>query len=203
MGVERKLSQALGALKKGYTADNAFVSFPTVQTMVDVAAASNTAVAAAVTLASGATTVISGGTVTDPGEYRALRIKGNQAGVAGTVVVTGYDRGGRVVTDRIDASGSSAVDGLVPMNTIASITFPARVASGDTISVGVSEKLGLYRPIVSTSDVVLMERKATAATEFTVESSTGTVDATYGTVIPSGGITAVDTFKLSFETLQF
>ncbi len=203
MGVERKLSQTLGALKKGYVANNPYESFPTVQTMVDVAAASNTSVAAAVTLASGATTTVSGATVTNPGEYRALRIKGNQAGVVGTVVVTGYDRGGRVVTDRIAASGASAIDGLVPMASISHITFPARFASGDTISVGVSEKLGLYRPVVATSDVVLMEKKASAATEFTVQSSTGTIDATYGTVVPSGTITALDSFKMSYNTKNF
>jgi hypothetical protein len=203
MTVNRTLSQTQGAIKKNYRVNNAFESFPTIQTMVDVAVASNTSVAAATTLASGVVTTISGASLTDPNEYRALRIKGNQAGVVGTVVVTGYDRGGKVVTDRIAASGASAVDGVIPMSAIAFITFPAYFAAGDTISVGVSEKLGLYRPIASTADVVMMERKATAATEFTVESSTGTVSAVYGTVTPSGGITADDSFKFSFNTKIF
>jgi len=202
MTVDRKLSQTQGAIKKNWRVNNAFESFPTIQTMVDVAAASDTAVAAAVTLAAAATTTISGGSVTDPNEYRALRIKGNQAGVAGNVVITGYDRGGKVVTDTIAANGASAVDGVIPMSEVASITFPALVGAGDTISVGVSEKLGLYRPIESTSDVVLSERKATAASEFTVE-STGTVNATYGTIVPSGGIVADDSFKFSLETKIF
>jgi len=203
MTVDRKLSQTQGAIKKNWRVNNAFESFPTIQTMVDVAAASDTSVAAAVTLAAAATTTISGGSVTDPNEYRALRIKGNQAGVAGNVVITGYDRGGKVVTDTIAANGASAVDGVIPMLTLASITFPALVGAGDTISVGVSEKLGLYRPIESTADVVLAERKATAADEFTVESSTGTVNATYGTIVPSGGIVADDSFKFSLETKIF
>lgn len=203
MVVNRTLSQTQGAIKKNYRVNNAFESFPTIQTMVDVAAASNTAVLASTVLASGVTTTISGASVSDPNEYRALRIKGNQAGVAGTVVITGKDRGGKVVTDRIAASGASAVDGVIPMAEVISIVLPAYVAATDEISVGVSEKLGLYRPIESTADVVLAERKATAATEFTVESSTGTVNATYGTVVPSGGIVADDSFKFSFNTKIF
>ena len=143
MTVNRTFSQGQGALKKNHKLNSVYDSFPTVQTMVDVAAASDTAVAAAVTLASGATTTISGASVTDPAEYRAVRIKGNQAGVAGTVVVTGRDRGGIIVTDRIAANGASAVDGVIPMAEVISVTFPAYVAAGDTISVGVSEKLGL------------------------------------------------------------
>ncbi|MEA2037191.1 MAG: hypothetical protein U9O94_06775 [Nanoarchaeota archaeon] len=203
MTVNKKLSQTLGALKKGYTVNNAYESFPTIQTMVNVAAASNDSVASAVTLASGAITTISGASLTDPGHYRTIRIKGNQAGVAGNVVVVGYDRGGRVVTDTIAASGASAVDGVIPMSAIASITFPEYVAAGDTISIGVSDKLGLYRPIESTADVVLAEKKASADTEFAVQTSTGTVNAMYGTIVPSGTLTALDSFKFSFETKQF
>jgi len=202
MNVSRKLSQTQGALKKGYTADNAYESFPIIQTMADVEAASNTAVLASTALTAAAVTV-SGASVSDPNEYRAVRITGNQVSVAGTVVITGRDRGGRIVTDRIAAAGASTVDGVIPMAAVVTVLLPVLVAAGDEISVGVSEKLGLYRPIETTADVVMMERKATAADEFTVESNTGTVSATYATVTPSGGIVADDSFKFSFNTKQF
>jgi len=202
MSVNRTLSQTQGAIKKNYRVNNAFESFPTIQTMVDVAAASDTSVMAATLLASGVTTTISGATLTDPGEYRAFAIKGNQSGVAGTVVITGYDRGGKVVTDRIASSGATSVSGVIPMSEIISVVLPAYVAATDTISVGVSSKLGLYRPISSTADVVMEERKATADSAFTIE-TLGTVNATYGTVIPSGTIVADDSFRFSINTKIF
>ena len=203
MTVDRRLSQGQGAIKKSWRVDNAYESFPTIQTMIDVSEASNTAVAAATTLASGATTTISGGSVTDPSHYRAMRITGSAAGITGNVVITGYDRGGRVVTDTIAAAGASTVDGVIPMMSVASVNFPAYNTVGDTISVGVSEKLGLYRPIESTADVILIERMRTAASEFTVERAGETVNATYGTIVPSGTIIGDDSFKFSFETKIF
>jgi len=123
-------------------------------------------------------------------------------GVAGTVVITGKDRGGKVVTDRIAAKANSTIDGVIPMSEVLKIVFPARVSAGDTISIGISEKLGLYRPIEASADLVLSERKASAASSFTTEAN-GTISATYGTVIPTGGITAHDSFKLDYLTKIF
>jgi len=201
MTVNKKLSQTLGALKKNYRADNAFESFPVVQVMALVDAKSATAVHAAVTLASGVTTTVITA-ITNPDCYRALSITGNQVGVAGTVVITGKDRGGKVVTDRIAAKANSTIDGVIPMSEVLKIVFPARVSAGDTISIGISEKLGLYRPIEASADLVLSERKASAASSFTTEAN-GTISATYGTVIPTGGITAHDSFKLDYLTKIF
>ena len=201
MTVNKKLSQTLGALKKNYRADNAFESFPVVQVMSPVAAISRTAVHAAVTLASGVTTTVTTA-ITNPDCYRALNITGNQAGVAGVVVITGKDRGGKVVTDRITAVDDTTVDGVIPMSEVLKIVFPARVAAGDTIAIGISGKLGLYRPIDASADLVLSERKAAAADSFTVEAN-GTINATYGTVIPTGGITAADSFKFDYLTKIF
>jgi hypothetical protein len=201
MSVNKKLSQTLGALKKNYRADNAFESFPVVQVMSLVDAKSATAVHAAVTLASGVTTSVTTA-ITNPDCYRALSVTGNQAGVAGTVVITGKDRGGKVVTDRIAAADNTTVDGIIPMSEVLKVVFPARVAAGDAISVGISEKLGLYRPIEASADLVLSERKASAASSFTTEAN-GTISATNGTVIPTGGITAHDSFKFDYLTKIF
>lgn len=201
MTVNKKLSQTQGAIKKNYRVDNAFETFPVVQVMSLVDAVSRTAVHAAVTLASGVTTTVTTA-ITNPDCYRALNITGNQAGVAGVVVISGKDRGGKVVTDRITAVDNTTVDGVVPMVEVLKIVFPARVAAGDTIAVGISEKLGLYRPIEASADLVLSERKASAATSFTTEAN-GTISVAYGTVIPTGGITAHDSFKFDYLTKIF
>lgn len=202
MTVNKTLSQTLGALKKGYRANNAFESFPVCQTMKNVVAVSATHVLAATTLASGVVTTVSG-SITDPDVYRALRVTGNAVGIYGNVVITGKDRGGKVVTDTIIASGNTTVDGVVPMSEVIQVVLPARTTVGDTVSVGISGKLGLYRPVDTSADVIEVERKASAATSYTEDGSAGTVDATYGTITPSGVITAGDSFRFNYETKIF
>lgn|SRR5574341_407875 len=106
------------------------------------AAQSDTAVLAATTLAVGATTTVTTG-ITNPAVARALRIKGNQAGIVGNVVITGTDMAGNVITDTIAANGANGVDGVKAFKTVTQIVLPQRVTAGDTISVGFCDKLGL------------------------------------------------------------
>ena len=92
------------------------------------------------------------------------------------------------------------MDGLVPMADVFKISLPAYVAAGDEISVGITDKLGLYRPIQTIADVVLLQRMGAASTSFARENSVGTIDAAYGTLLPSGGVVANDRFMISYNS---
>jgi hypothetical protein len=199
--LKRRNSQIWGGGKKGWAQDTFEGGFPLVQTMIDVEAESATKVVAATTLADGATTTLSG-TLTDPNEYRALTITGNQSTVSGNVVITGKDWGDRTIQETITCNGAALVSGTLPFKSLDKVVLPARVAAGDTISIGVSSALGLYRPVKVSADVLLVERKATAATEFTTE-ALPTVSVTGGTFVPAVAITGNDSFKVSYLTEVF
>ena len=200
MSLKRRNSQIWGGSKKGWAQDTFEGGFPLVQTMIDVEAESATKVVGATTLLAAATTL--SGTLTDPNEYRTLTITGNQSTVSGNVVITGKDWGDRTQVETIAANGAALVSGTLPFKTLDKIQLPALAASGDTISVGVSSALGLYRPVKVSADVLLVERKATAASEFTTE-ALPTVAVNPGTFVPAVAITGDDSFKVSYLTEVF
>lgn len=105
-------------------------------------AASDTAVHAAITLADAATTTVTTA-ITNPATPRALRIKGNAAGITGNVVITGTNYADEAITETIAASGAGAVEGNKAFKTVTQIVVPARTQAGDTISIGFNDKLGL------------------------------------------------------------
>lgn len=105
------------------------------------AAAAADGVHAAITQADGAETEVITG-ITDPDVPRCVSIVGNQVSCAGDVVIEGK-RNGEDVTDTIALNGTTSVLGVVAFDTISKITVPARAASGDTVTVGTSAKLGL------------------------------------------------------------
>jgi hypothetical protein len=185
-------------VKAGQTIGIGYGKLPIVQKTGAVPVASATAVHAAVTLTTAVQIVTTG--ITNPTIYRALQVEGNASGIAGTVLITGTDWAGRTITESFTLSGSSAVVGTKPFKTVTSIQFPAKTnVSGDTVSVGIADVLGLYRPIAAAGDVIETARKASAAAAYTIE-ATGTVDATCGTVAPSGGVTASDSFEFTYLT---
>ncbi len=109
----------------------------------------NTAILSATTLAEGATTEVAAvdGIITHPDVPRVLLVKGNAASVAGEVVVEGYNANNQAITDTITASGSSAVAGAKAFARVTRITLPARAASGNTISVGTTNVVGLWHTL--------------------------------------------------------
>lgn len=127
-----------------------------------------------------------------PDVMRAIQIKGNAGTVTGSVVVKGLDWAGRAISDTIATNGSSAVEGVVPFAFITEITLPARGASGNTISIGVCDKIGLKRPISVAGDFVLLEADGTA--------EAATVNVANGTVKPTTATDGSTQFKLYYET---
>lgn len=97
---------------------------------------------AAVTLADAATTTVTTG-ITNPDVPRIATVKGNVAGITGDVVITGTNINDEVITDTIALNGATEVLGAAAFKAITSILYPARVAAGDTVSVGTGKKFGL------------------------------------------------------------
>jgi hypothetical protein len=108
----------------------------------DAVVASDTAVHAAITLPTSGTTTVTTA-ITNPAVPRALRIKGNAAGITGNVVITGTNYNGDVITETIVANGASAVEGNKAFKTVNQIVVPVRTQASDTISIGFNEKIGL------------------------------------------------------------
>jgi hypothetical protein len=108
-------------------------------TAPDAPAAAN--VLAATTLhASDETTVTE--FLVQPDFPRALSITGNQT-QAKSVVINGLDIRGNVIADTIVLNNTATVIGIKAFAVITSIVLPSRTGSGDTVSVGFSNKLGL------------------------------------------------------------
>ena len=124
-------------------------------------APSATAVHAAVTLADGATTTVTT-SITNPDFPRIITAKGAMAGgsLTGNVVITGTNIRGEAITDTIALNNNGEIAGVKAFKTISSILLPARVSAGDTVSIGISDKLGLQSIPLSTS--VLSETSGNA-----------------------------------------
>lgn len=199
--VKKRLSSVLSAIRRGFAVDTFEGGFPLTQIVKAVGAASTTAVHAAVTLTTAAQDVTSA--ITSPDVYRGVSVSGNQSNVYANVIVYGMDWADRPISETILASGTTTGFSNQAFKTVTKIRFPVRTNTGQTVAVGIGTKLGLVRPISATADVVQIERAASGATSYTLDGTTGTIDATYGTVIPSGGITAADSFKINFRTTVF
>jgi hypothetical protein len=98
--------------------------------------------AAAVQPATGTTVLTTG--ITNPDVPRTLRLVGNTSTVTGNVVIAGTDSNGDAITETVAMNGTTAVETTRAFHTVTSITLPARGASGDSVSVGLGSKVGLY-----------------------------------------------------------
>lgn len=190
----QRLSQALGALKKGYAIDTNLGGFPVHQVTKAPAAGTNTAVHAAVTLTTAAQTITEA--ISSPDFPRALLVKGNASGIAGDVVIHGKDHADRSISETIALSGASAVQGKLAFKTVTSFELPAKTnTSGDTVSIGTTNKLGLYRPIVGAALALL-----TVDTTVEVEAA---IDTTYNTYTPTTTPNGTKVFKADYLTDLF
>ena len=105
-------------------------------------AASNIAILAATTLIT-TVNIVTGG-ITNPATPRNIKIVGNAAGIVGNVTVKGTNYNGESITETIALNGITAVEGAKAFKTVTEIDLPIKTnASGDTVSVGFGEKLGL------------------------------------------------------------
>lgn len=188
----KKASQTLGQLKKGYAIDTPFLKgFPVSEIISAPDAAGYTAVLGATALAVAAAT-ISGG-ITDPDVARAVKIKGSASTVSGNVTIYGKDTFGMNRSEVIAANGASAVEGVIPFSAVDRIVLPAYVVAGETISVGITDKLGLARPLKT-----LKQLEADDTTEAAAASST-----VYHTITPTTAPDGSVVFTVYYETELF
>lgn len=85
--------------------------------------------------------------ITNPDFPRVITIKGTKAGgsLTGNVVITGTNIRGEVITDTIALNDDATVAGVKAFKTVTNIQVPVRVTSGDVVSIGFSDALGLDR----------------------------------------------------------
>lgn len=134
------------------------------------------------------------------GGYRVLSAKGNQAGMNQTVYIRGLDWGGRLVTDVVQLNGTSAVAGVKPIRQLTLVILPAGT-SGQTVSIGTTDVLGLYAPITNTTDVLHQARKGVNTTDPYVFETVGAINVQYGTV-NVGTITTNQAIELTYNASE-
>jgi hypothetical protein len=104
-------------------------------------AGNNTGVLAATPLTASEQAIITN--ITNPTVPRNVTIIGNAVGIAGNVVVKGTNYNGDQITETLALNGTTTVAGNKAFKTITEIDLPVQTAAGNTVSVGVGEKLGL------------------------------------------------------------
>jgi len=111
------------------------------------AAGAATVLAATVMAETTPTVIISG--FTTPDVPRVLSVKGNVAGVAGTVTITGFDANGTPISEELVLNGATVVVGTKAFARVRTVVLPPRVAAGNTVSVGTGGKLGLWHALAA------------------------------------------------------
>lgn len=135
------LGQRISTDAKGISVDNAFIAH--FQIAGSSATAGNSTGALAATTLTAAIQAITTN-ITSPGTPRNVRVVGNVAGIAGNVTVKGTNYNGDSISEVIALNGTTVVEGSKAFKTITEIDLPIKTnATGDTVSVGYGEKLGI------------------------------------------------------------
>jgi len=114
----------------------------------EVAAASATAIHAAITGSSSAVTAVST-SITDPDHPRVLKVTpgGTTADVSACdITITGTNVENKTITDTFTfaENGSTAVEGTKVFKTVTLISIPKQDGAAATFSIGATDKLGLF-----------------------------------------------------------
>lgn len=74
---------------------------------------------------------------------RNISVVGNVAGITGNVTISGINYNNDPITETLVLNGNTAVLGNKAFKTITEVGLPVQTADGNTVSIGVGEKLGL------------------------------------------------------------
>lgn len=151
------------------------VSFGHTETNKLVAAASDTAVHAAITLSFGAAQTITT-SITNPDVPRVLKVQpgGTAADLGnGMVEITGTNVEGKTITDKFQLvdSDTTEIDGTMAFKTVTSILVPAGEGAAGTVSVGYTNKLGLYHRLYPDNTTVKVVYRSAAYGTPTLDTS--------------------------------
>jgi len=166
----------------------------------DCQVASTTYVHAAITGTGGEQEITTN--ITNPDVPRNISIAAtNNASPSGDVTIEGIDAKGNSITENITIVAGGTAYGDKAFATVTKIIIPAGVSSADTVSVGISDKVGLSHVVYETSDVYKVKRNNADATgDFDMASD---VDTTYGTLdlsSLSGGLSAGDDITIWYRS---
>lgn len=148
--------------------DRAFIAHFQVSA-ANAVTASSTAVLAATALTAAVQAITAG--ITSPVVPRNIKIIGNATGITGNVVVKGTNYNGDNITETIALNGITAVEGVKAFRTVTEIDLPVQTATGNTVSVGFGEKLGLPYKLVCNTILMAFLDNAKESTVPTVTTS--------------------------------
>jgi len=138
-------------------------------------AASTTYIHAAIT-GTGAEQEVTTG-ITSPDVPRNVSITTtNNASPSGDVTIEGIDAKGNSIVENITIVPGGTAYGDKAFAKVTKIILPAGVSTSDTVSVGISDKLGLSNVIYETGDIYKVKRNNADDTIGTVDVTNGTVD---------------------------
>ena len=151
------------------------ISFGHTETNKLVAAASDTAIHAAITMTKGAAQTVTS-SITDPDVPRVLKVQpgGTAASLGnGRVGVTGTNVEGKTITDyfQLVDGDTTEIEGTMAFKTVTSISVPAAEAAAATVSVGYVNKLGLYHRIYPDNTTVKVYYRSSAYGTTTLDSA--------------------------------
>lgn len=187
MGVKKRLSHTLGQIKKGFPCDTFEGGFPVQQAFLNPATGGPTDVHGAITLTAAEQEITTA--ITDPDFYRCLRVEGSHADVEGALTVEGTDWADRLVEEQFTLNGTAIVSGTRPFKTVTKITVPAQAgaAIGQNVTVGCTDRLGLYRPLASgVNTIELLRANGTREAAVDVDEAEGEYATFRPTTAPNG-----------------
>lgn len=201
MSFKRKLSQVLWALKKWYAVDTFEGWFPVRQEIVSPWTLGAANVLALTALTTSIQTITTN--ITNPDVFRCISIVWNDGSMVGDVAIYWTDWADRVIVDIITLDGTTTVDGVKPFKTITSVVLPVLTTAGDDLSVGLTDKLGLYRDVEASADIVSVyvdgTRESTTASVQTLTASADFV-ATDSITVDIDGVTITQAFDADNDT---
>lgn len=169
-----KLGQTIQSDVDGIVFDKSFLAHFQVSATKAVAT-SNTGVHAAITLGASAADITTA--ITSPAAPRNILIKGNAGSIAGNVVITGKNYADETITETIALNEANAVEGNKAFKTVTKINVPAKTnVSGDTVSVGWGDKLGLPWKLSHNTVLKSYLNNALEGTAATVTTSSSAVE---------------------------
>lgn len=135
-GYNHKAGQNIMTDIEGVDIDRAFLAHYHIDA-ADAVAGSSDGVHAAMNLSAAVQAITTG--ITNPAVPRNIRIDGNVSGITGKVKITGTDFAGTVITEEIQADGTTAKDGALAFKTVTKIDLPVQnhtpAAQTETIQV--------------------------------------------------------------------
>ncbi len=122
-GYNHKAGQNIMTDIEGVDIDRAFLAHYHIAA-ADAPAGSSDGVHAAMNLGAAVQAITTG--ITNPAVPRNIRIDGNVLGITGKVKITGTDFAGTVITEEIQADGTTAKDGALAFKTVTKIDLPVQ-----------------------------------------------------------------------------